>query len=191
MATTARQIDARRREIIDGKVVMMSPARISHQQVSGNIYHFFRNYLQGKPCRVFPDGTMVYLSEKNQFSPDCLIVCDPDKIGETKIMGAPDLVVEILSPSTANNDRIYKKKIYEKYGVREYWIVNIESRSVDVLLLKDGVLELEHIYTLYPACLIEDMDEADKAEFLVEEFRSSLFPDLPVPLEVIFAQLDR
>ena len=191
MATTARQIDARRREIIDGKVVMMSPARISHQQVSGNIYHFFRNYLQGKPCRVFPDGTMVYLSEKNQFSPDCLIVCDPDKIGETKIMGPPDLVVEILSPSTANNDRIYKKKIYEKYGVREYWIVNIESRSVDVLLLKDGVLELEHIYTLYPACLIEDMDEADKAEFLVEEFRSSLFPDLPVPLEVIFAQLDR
>lgn len=191
MATTARQIDARRREIIDGKVVMMSPARISHQQVSGNIYHFFRNYLQGKPCRVFPDGTMVYLSEKNQFSPDCLIVCNPDKIGETKIMGAPDLVVEILSPSTANNDRIYKKKIYEKYGVREYWIVNIESRSVDVLLLKDGVLELEHIYTLYPACLIEDMDEADKAEFLVEEFRSSLFPDLPVPLEVIFAQLDR
>ncbi len=189
MENTARKIPPNqyRKEIIGGRVVMMSPARIGHQQVAGNLYHFFRSYLEGKPCRVFPDGTIVSLSEEDQFVPDLSIVCDPGKIGETKITGAPDLVVEILSPSTAKYDRRDKMKVYEKHGVREYWIISIESRSVEVYLPENGCLELDKIYTIYPAYLIRDMDDAEKASLLVEDFRCSLFPDLPIPLEMIFA----
>ena len=127
------------------------------------------------------------LSEEDQFVPDLSIVCDPGKIGETKITGAPDLVVEILSPSTAKYDRRDKMKVYEKHGVREYWIISIESRSVEVYLPENGCLELDKIYTIYPAYLIRDMDDAEKASLLVEDFRCSLFPDLPIPLEMIFA----
>ena len=189
MENTARKIPPNqyRKEIIGGRVVMMSPARIGHQQVAGNLYRFFGNYLEGKPCRVFPDGTIVSLSEEDQFVPDLSIVCDPGKIGETKITGAPDLVVEILSPSTAKYDRRDKMKVYEKHGVREYWIISIESRSVEVYLPENGCLELDKIYTIYPAYHIRDMDDAEKASLLVEDFRCSLFPDLPIPLEMIFA----
>lgn len=102
-------VDQSPAEIIGGRVVMMSPARTDHQRVARNIARFFGNYLEGKTCEVFGDGALLYLSEENQFIPDGMIVCDPGKIREDGVHGAPDLVVEILSPSTASNDRIIKK----------------------------------------------------------------------------------
>ena len=183
-------VDQSPAEIIGGRVVMMSPARTDHQRVARNIARFFGNYLEGKTCEVFGDGALLYLSEENQFIPDGMIVCDPGKIREDGVHGAPDLVVEILSPSTASNDRIHKKDIYGQCGVREYWIISVRERSVEVYLPEGEQLVLKNVYTLYPAYLVRSMNEAEKTELLVEDFRCSLFPDLPIPLERIFAQVE-
>lgn len=194
MNNTARtlheQDDCRREELIGGKVFLMSPRPVlNHHRVAENIARIFEDYLEGKPCEAFGDGVDLYLTEDDHFIPDGMVVCDPDKLRANHICGAPDLVVEILSPSTANNDKIRKRKVYERCGVREYWVVSIESRSVEVYLLRDGVLELDHIYTLYPAVLAESLDEQEKASLLVEEFRCSLFPELSIPLNRIFSRL--
>lgn len=186
MANTVRTegglIDELREEIIDGKVVMMSPANTNHHRVSRNIARFFGNYLEGKTCEVFIEGPTVHLSEDNQFIPDVYIVCDPDKVKD-KVYGGPDLVIEVLSPSTTKNDRGRKKEIYEKYGVKEYWIISVLERSVEVYLLEGGVLKLSNVFfTPESLHLVRDRDEQ-----LATEFRSSLFPDLPIPMDVIFA----
>ena len=96
--------EERRRELIDGKIVMMVPASINHTFTSGNIYSIFWNYLKGKKCTPIADGSTVYLTDKDHFVPDFMVVCDPEKIKSEGIYGAPDLVVEVLSPSTMRND---------------------------------------------------------------------------------------
>ena len=86
-------------EIIDGKVVLMSPRpMMNHIQTAGNIYRAFGNFLRGKHCRVFPDGTDLYLTDKDRFIPDVMVICDRSKVRDDGIHGAPDLVVEVLSP---------------------------------------------------------------------------------------------
>ena len=88
-------------ELIDGKIVAMSPRPAwNHISVAGNIFGIFWTYLKGKPCAPIADGMDLYLSEKDHFIPDVMIVCDPDKIKSDGVHGAPDLVVEVLSPST-------------------------------------------------------------------------------------------
>jgi Uma2 family endonuclease len=116
----------------------MSPSPIiHHSSIVGNIYSIFKNYLKNKPCIAFVDNVDVHFNEKDIFIPDVSIVCNREIIKRTGIFGAPDLVVEVLSPSTAKNDRGYKKSVYESYGVKEYWIVDPESRSLEVYLLKN------------------------------------------------------
>ena len=95
-------------ELIDGKIIMMSPRpRIAHSRALGNIFREFSIYLKGKKCEAFADGVDVYLDEKNHFIPDVMIICNKDIITDLNIQGAPDLVVEVLSPSTAKNDKGY------------------------------------------------------------------------------------
>lgn len=138
---------AKRFELINGKIVMMSPRpRIDHITVSGNIFSEFRQYLKGKTCRAFGDGADVFLDNKNHFIPDAMIVCNKDIIKENYIAGAPDLIVEVLSPSTAKNDRFHKKIAYERAGVKEYWIVDAFYKSVEVYLNKNNILSLDKIY---------------------------------------------
>ena len=92
--------EERREELIGGKVVAMSPSpRWNHIAVSGNIYKIFANYLFGKKCTPVQDGFDLYLDDENHFVPDFMVVCDPDKIKDDGVHGAPDLVVEVLSPS--------------------------------------------------------------------------------------------
>ena len=108
-------------ELIDGKAVLMSPRpATNHNQTAFNIASIFKNFLKGKPCRVFPDGTDLYLTDKDRFIPDVMVICDRSKIRDDGIHGAPDLVVEVLSPSSIKRDRVYKKRVYEQCGVREY-----------------------------------------------------------------------
>ena len=78
--------------------------------------------------------------------PDISVICDPDKLDKYGCRGAPDLVIEILSPSTRRHDRFVKLMLYQRAGVREYWIVDPEEKSVQVFLLKDGFL---HPYAYY------------------------------------------
>lgn len=137
-------------ELINGKIIMMSPRpRIDHLTVCGNIFSEFRHYLKGKSCRAFGDGADVYLDEKNHFIPDAMIICNKNIIKDNYIDGAPDLVVEVLSPSTAKNDRFRKKFAYEQAGVKEYWIVDVFYKFVEVYINLNNVLILDKIYYYY------------------------------------------
>ncbi len=173
-------------EIIHGKTIMMSPRpAINHNRVAGNIYMLFRLYLKGKGCQAFMDGVDVHFDEENTFVPDAMIVCNRDIIKGDGIYGAPDLVVEVLSPSTARNDRIVKKAIYEKYGVKEYWIVSPDEKSIEVHHLVDGAFQLVGVYSVYPDWQWEKMTEAEKAEaqLLV---KVSLYDDFVVDIREVF-----
>jgi len=117
--------DGERWEIIAGEAYNMTPAPgIKHQNVVVNFSSCLKQQLSGKQCRTFVAPTDVVLSEHDVVQPDVLVVCDEKKITDANIQGAPDLVVEVLSPSTALKDKREKKSLYERSGVREYVIID-------------------------------------------------------------------
>lgn len=129
--------DDERWEIIDGVAYSMAPAPSSaHQDVSGELHAQVRTQLRGKPCKVFaaPFDVRFEDSEKTDkvVQPDLLVVCDRSKITPRGLIGAPDWIVEILSSSTAGKDQILKRGLYEKHGVREYWLVHPVDRVVTI-----------------------------------------------------------
>jgi Uma2 family endonuclease len=136
--------EGERWELIDGTAYDMSPSpRIPHQRIARILMNKVSAYLEGKHCEPFIAPTDVYLSENAEegdtvVQPDVLVVCDPKKIREDGIHGAPDFVAEILSVSTASKDITEKKDLYEKTGVREYWVLNPRSGSVFQYVLKEG-----------------------------------------------------
>ena len=182
--------DEPRTELIDGKVVAMSPRpALNHNSIILNLSRIFGNYLLGKPCRPFGDGADLYLTDKDHFVPDFMIVCNKDKIKwDHHVEGAPDFVVEVLSPSTARRDKGYKKRVYERCGVREYWIVDPMARSIEQYVLENGEFVLRDVYYYYPAYALEDMTDEEKAQ-VVTEFRCTLFDDLSIRLEDVFYYL--
>ena len=174
-------------ELIDGKIVAMSPRPMfNHNLIAGNLYALFWNYLRGHTCTPIMDGTDLYLTEKDRFVPDMMVVCDRSKIKENGVYGAPDLVVEVLSHSTAKRDKTYKKDVYAKCGVREYWLVSPAEKSVEVYLLKEGSLELHEIYSIFPDALLEKMTEEERAA-IPTKFKCSLYDDFEIALEDIFS----
>lgn len=176
-------------ELINGEVVAMSPRpAFNHNRVSSRIYWAFENYLKGKRCTAIADGTDLYLTEKDRFVPDMMVVCDRDKIQEDGVHGAPDLVAEVLSPSTAKNDRMHKKTVYGACGVREYWIVDPKNRTIEQYLLRDGTLELNTVYTSYPERELERMKEEERTA-VITHFQCSLFDDFNIALDDIFSGL--
>lgn len=178
-------------ELIDGKLIAMSPRpSVPHNYICGNIFWIFKTYLHGKRCTPFADGTDLYLSEKEQYIPDGMIVCDPDKIQTDGVHGAPDLVVEVLSPSTAKYDRGHKKDVYEAHGVREYWIVNPADLIVEQYFLENGRFVLNETYAIFPDYLLEKMKPEERAAVMTE-FKCSLYDDLTIRLEDIFYLVTR
>jgi Uma2 family endonuclease len=127
-------------ELIDGVPYNMSPApSIKHQNVVITIAAKLKNGLKGKPCKPFIAPVDVILSEHDVVQPDLLVVCKPEKIGEKAIHGAPDLVIEVLSPSTALKDMREKKALYERAGVREYVVIDpLENYLQRFFLGDDG-----------------------------------------------------
>ena len=188
MDTNLAYQEERREELINGQVVMMAPASSSHTYVADGILSIFRHYLRGKPCIPFGDGLLVRLTDDEKFVPDVMVVCDRSKIKRTYIDGAPDLVVEVLSPGTAKNDKGYKKDVYERSGVPEYWIVNPADKSIEVYLREDGAYRLDNVYTLSPAEELAEMTEEEKAA-VITEFKCHLFDDLIICLDDIFGDL--
>ena len=133
--------DEERWEIIDGFVYDMSPApSLYHQTVSVNLTSILRTALRGKTCRVFSAPTDVVLSDYDVVQPDVLVVCDPKKMTERNIQGAPDLIIEILSPSTSTKDQREKFYLYEKFGVHEYLIIEPDAKHVRRFALGDDEL---------------------------------------------------
>jgi len=175
-------------EIIDGKEIMMSPPAFSnHNYVKDNVFSIFKNYLKGNVCVPHADGRKVVLpSQKNgdYLVPDFFVLCDRSKIKSDGVYGAPDLVVEVLSPKTAKIDRGKKKDLYQENGVKEYWLIEPAAKSVEIYLLKDGVYDLDEIYS------IPNVDYDDDKENAVTSFSVNLFPDLVVSLDDVFEYVD-
>ena len=178
-----------REELIDGQAVAMSPRPVvNHTRISGRILTIFENFLRGKTCVPLGDGVDLFLTDRDRFVPDGMIVCDRSKIKPKGVYGAPDLVVEVLSPRTARYDRGYKKRVYESCGVAEYWIVDPVSKNIEVYLLRDGHYFLDNIYYYYTEEDIAEMDEEEKAA-AVTEFKCHLYDDLLIRLDDIFGDL--
>lgn len=131
--------DSERWEIIDGAAYNMSPApSTQHQKIAGRFYSQLELKLAGKRCTPFIAPTDVKLSESNVVQPDILVVCDPAKITPGHIEGAPDLVVEVLSPATALKDLREKKALYQASGVREYLVIDPQENTVQRFVLEAG-----------------------------------------------------
>jgi Uma2 family endonuclease len=136
-----------RYELIDGDAFLMSPApTVSHQDIAGEVYYQLRNALHNKPCRVLIAPLDVMLPKADEaddqidtvVQPDVLVVCDQNKISERGVRGAPDWVLEVLSPSTAGHDQVKKLHLYERHGVREYWLVHPRDKVLTVYTLING-----------------------------------------------------
>ena len=143
-------------EIVNGEPFMMAPPTSTHQEISGALFAQLYNYLEGKQCRVYAAPFAVRLFEQDgdtpedvdtMVEPDLSVICDRNKIDKQGCKGAPDLVIEILSPSTRRHDRIVKLGLYQRAGVREYWIVNPEDKTVQVMLRDStGALRIHEDY---------------------------------------------
>lgn len=176
-------------ELLDGKITFMSPRpSVNHHDVMINITNIFKNYLKGKQCKAYGDGVDIYLTEKDRVIPDVMIVCNRDIIKTNGIYGAPNLIVEVLSPSTAKNDKGYKKNLYEKCGVSEYWIIEPTTKSIEVYLLKDGIYQLDNLYNIYPDYMLEKMTDEEKAQ-IPTEFKTSLYDDMIIRLDDVFEDM--
>ena len=128
--------DEMRCELIDGVVYDMCPApEVPHQDISMNLSRILSNYLLGKPCKPYAAPTDVILSENDVVQPDFMVVCDRSKINTKGIFGAPDLIIEILSPSTSAKDRHKKKNLYQTHGVKEYILLDPDNQSAEQFLL--------------------------------------------------------
>lgn len=130
-------------EIINGEAFMMATPSSRHQEILMELARQLANFLEGKQCRVYPAPFGVRLFEQDNdrpedvntvVEPDLSVVCDRDKIDIHGCKGAPDLIMEVLSPSTRRHDRLVKLNLYQRAGVKEYWIVDPETKSVQVFL---------------------------------------------------------
>ena len=128
-------------ELIDGEAYSMAPAPTTrHQNIVYNVSFILKSKLLNKSCRPFVVPTDVVFSEHDVVQPDVFVVCDEKKITEANIQGSPDLIIEVLSPATALKDKREKKTLYEKYGVKEYTILDPVAQYVERFLLEEGGL---------------------------------------------------
>ena len=120
--------DGERAELIDGELYMMTPPGTTHQRIASFLHWAIRNYIQEQngDCEIFPAPFAVFLNndEYTYVEPDISVVCDKSKLDEKGCNGAPDWVIEIVSPSSKRMDYFIKLFKYQKAGVREYWIVD-------------------------------------------------------------------
>ncbi len=131
--------DDERWELIDGIPYNMSPAPTTvHQQISLNVTTFLVNKLKGKKCIPFSAPTDIVFSEDDVVQPDVFVVCDKSKVEKRAIMGAPDLVIEIMSSYSSKRDRWDKKILYERNGVKEYLLIDQDGKYVEQYVLTDA-----------------------------------------------------
>ncbi len=193
MGTTAQKTDKRftygdylswhddeRWELIRGEAFNMTPAPSrQHQSISGQLFLQFAIFLSDKPCKVYSAPFDVRLADADEpeeeirtvVQPDLLVVCDPAKLDDRGCKGAPDLIVEVLSPATARKDLKEKLTLYEKAGVREYWLADPAAKTV--MVFKHGA---ERRY--------------GRPEVYTDEDRVQvgIFDDLTVDLRIVFRE---
>lgn len=163
-------------ELIKGKLFQMSPAPSrDHQEISTRLLGYFAPIVFTSPCSVFhaPFDVRILPSDDDSenysvVQPDICVVCDPTKLDGKGCVGAPDLIIEILSPSTSKRDIRDKFNLYEEAGVPEYWIVFPGVKMIEVFKLDEGKYKLEHQY------LVDD------------HIQVSMFPTLKIELDKVF-----
>ena len=166
-------------ELIKGKIFKMSPApSTNHQRISMELAGILYNFFKPHQCNLFAAPFDVRLIDKKKSTldkeiftvvqPDLCVICDETKIDERGAIGAPDLVIEILSPGNPNKEMKYKFDLYEEAGVQEYWIVNPADKTLFIYVLKEN-----QFIGMHP--LIEE-----------DSIQSKLFPDLDFQLAEIF-----
>ncbi|MCF6240447.1 MAG: Uma2 family endonuclease [Bacteroidales bacterium] len=171
-------LDDKRRELINGFIKIMTPApRRIHQEISSYLHRDIANYLRKKSCKVYHAPFDVRLIEKdktadkeiiNVVQPDISVICDLSKLDDRGCLGAPDFIIEILSPSTSKTDLKDKYALYQKFGVKEYWIVFPTEKVIYQYVLEKGKYEQKGIY-------VED-----------EPISPHIFPDLSIDLKEVF-----
>lgn len=145
-----------RLELIKGKIFKMSPAPGSaHQRLSGIIFYELYGFLKQKPCQVFSAPFDVRLSRTvndkkitTVVQPDVCVICDPEKIDERGCMGAPDIVVEILSPGNNKKELQNKYEVYQEAGVLEYWIIHPAEKTFLKYTLTEGQFRASRLLTV-------------------------------------------
>ena len=134
---------------------MMAAPSSNHQEIVAELTRQCGNYLEGKRCKVYPAPFGVRLFEQagdrpedvdTMVEPDISVVCDRSKIDRHGCKGAPDLIIEILLPSTRRHDRLVKLNLYQRARVREYWMVDPDNESVQVFTLDGGALKIREDY---------------------------------------------
>ncbi len=149
-------------ELIKGKIFKMSPAPlVTHQKIVANINNYFAKKVDGFPCNVLFSPVDVKLIGKpfrkkikddeiyTVVQPDLIVVCDPFKLEDPRsINGAPEMVVEVLSPGNTKTETKYKLDLYEENGVLEYWVVHPPYKYVEVFLLKENIFHKPTIYEM-------------------------------------------
>ena len=128
--------EGQRAELIDGQIYDMAPPSPMHQELVMELSATLRDYIKknGGPCKVYPAPFAVFLNEddRNYVEPDISVICDSSKVDNRGYQGAPDFIIEIVSPSSQRMDYLTKLFKYSTAGVREYWIVNPLQRTVQV-----------------------------------------------------------
>lgn len=139
--------DNERWEILDGTPIMMAPPSRVHQKILVELLTQFSTYLRDKTCEVYPAPFGVrlpkgYEKDDNEIQtvvePDIAVICDKNKLDDKGCKGAPDLIIEVVSPSSAKIDKLIKFNKYEKSGVKEYWIIEPEAKIVSIFTLGEN-----------------------------------------------------
>lgn len=140
--------DGKRAELIDGRIFYMAPLNRRHQEIVGRIYQTIANYIddKGGPCKVYSSPFAVFLNEDdtNYVEPDVSVICDRNKLDEHGCNGAPDWVVEVVSPSSRHMDYSTKLFKYRSSGVREYWLVDPDKNRI---LVWNFEMDMSNEYT--------------------------------------------
>jgi Uma2 family endonuclease len=167
--------DGKRYELIDGTAYEMASPNRLHQEIHRETFGQLYDFLKGKKCKVYSAPFEVRLfpqkdnGDDTYFEPDIVVVCDSSKLDDQGCKGAPDLIIEILSPSTASVDTIYKLNKYMKAKVREYWIIDPDNKILFRYTLENETYSLSQFefdkpvpVVILPGCAI-DLDAAYSA----------------------------
>ena len=142
--------EGQRAELIDGKMYMMASPTLNHQDIlvwlSVTIYNFIHSH-KGK-CKVLPApfGIFIKKDDRNYFEPDISVICNRDKLDQKGCHGAPEWVVEIVSPSSRKMDYVRKLPVYKEAGVLEYWIVDYDRQVISVYYLQESDTPVKYTF---------------------------------------------
>lgn len=181
--------DEVRKELIGGKEIDIVPRSfVDHGLIAMEIAILFNNHLDGK------DREAVYrvdfnVSENDILIPD-VVICDPALLRQDGLHGAPELVVEVLTPGSIRYDRGCKMELYQHYGVKEVWLVDFlgMSKTVEQYFLEDGRYRLHEVYVKHPDKILDRLSEEERAA-LPTRLQCSLYDDFEISVDEIFGTM--